>query len=78
MPIAPPRLRMTLSSAEADPVFSASMPAEAKAVSGVSTSAWPIARTMLGSSSWSAAMSVLRATFMKFESANRPKPSATM
>ena len=55
MPIAPPRLRVMLNRPEAEPAFSASMPALATTDSGVITSAWPIARTMLAQNSWSAA-----------------------
>ena len=51
MPTAPPRLRIMLNSAEAEPAFSASMPAVATAESGANTSAWPMARTMLGQNS---------------------------
>ena len=55
MPMAPPRLRVMLNRPEAEPAFSASMPALATTDSGVITSAWPIARTMLAQNSWSAA-----------------------
>ena len=53
MPMAPPRLRIMLKSAEAEPAFAASMPAVATADSGASTSAWPMARTTFGHSNWS-------------------------
>ena len=39
MPTAPPRFRIMLNSPEAEPAFSASMPAVAMAESGVRTSA---------------------------------------
>ena len=51
MPKAPPRLRRTLSSAEAEAVFSGFDAGRGERGSGVITSAWPTARTTLGSRS---------------------------
>ena len=55
MPTEPPRLRIMLNIADAEPAFSRSMPPVASEESGVSTSACPTARTRFGTKSWSPA-----------------------
>ena len=53
VPIAPPRLRIMLVMPEAAAAScGATLPSET-ALSGVSISAWPMARTMLGMKNWS-------------------------
>ena len=48
VPTAPPRLRSMFDRPEAAPASLGAMPAVVIAVIGVSTSAWPMARTMFG------------------------------
>ena len=55
VPTAPPRLRNMLDRPEAAPASLGAMPAVVIVLIGVSTSAWPMARTMFGIQSWSPA-----------------------
>ena len=50
---------------EAAPASLGAMPAVVMALIGVSTSAWPMARTMLGTKNWSPALSSDSVMFMK-------------
>ena len=75
MPMAPPRLRMTLTSAEAEPLSSAAMPRRS-AVSGVRTSAWADRARTTGQQQLVGRDVRLMATFMKRCSWARAKPAA--
>ena len=76
IPMAPPRLRITLNRAEAEPAFSPSIPAVATAESGAKQRAWPRARTTFGHRSCGAAVSLVMWMFMKLLAANKAKPAA--
>ncbi len=60
---------------EAAPASLGAMPAVVMLLTGVSTKAWPMARTTLGRKNWSPELSSDRVMFMKQLAAKMPMPT---